>query len=100
MLEKHIEKKVCDYAKSCNFLVYKFTSPQRRSVPDRMFISPRGAVFFIEFKKPGGKLTEGQAREIGRLKSKDVPVFVVDDPDEGKRIVGLYAVGVDARGYQ
>ena len=100
MLEKHIERKVCDYARSCDFLVYKFTSPQRRSVPDRLFISPKGVTLFIEFKAPGKKCTEGQSREIGRLKAKNIPVFVVDDPDEGKRIIGLYAVGVDARGYQ
>ena len=99
MLEKHIERKVCDYAKSCNFLVYKFTSPQRRSVPDRMFISATGVVLFIEFKAPGKKLTEGQAREIGRLKARGMPVYVVDDPDEGKRIIGLHAVGVDAGRY-
>ena len=99
MLEKHIERKVCDYAKQCGFLVYKFTSPQRRSVPDRLLISPHGVVLFIEFKQTGKTPTEGQEREIQRLKDKNVPVFVVDDIDEGKRIVGLYAAGIDPWGY-
>ena len=49
MLEKQIEAKVCDYAKERGLLVYKFTSPNRMAVPDRMFIRPDGKVFFIEF---------------------------------------------------
>ena len=38
MLEKQIESKVCDYAKSKGVLAYKFTSPARAAVPDRLFI--------------------------------------------------------------
>ena len=53
MLEKEIEKKIVNYAKSKNFLAYKFTSPSNRSVPDRLFISPTGNIFFIEFKRKG-----------------------------------------------
>jgi hypothetical protein len=34
-LEKVIEAKVNAYAQSKGFLVYKFTSPARRAVPDR-----------------------------------------------------------------
>jgi len=97
--ESVIERKVCDYAKAHGFLSYKFTSPQRRSVPDRLFISKHGVVVFIEFKRKGKKPTEGQAREIARLKDQGVAVFVVDNVDEGKRILGLFAVGVDARRY-
>lgn len=53
-LEKEIEKKVCDYAKASGMLVYKFTSPARRSVPDRLFIPEGKSAFFIEFKREGG----------------------------------------------
>ena len=38
MLEKQIERKVCDYAKNKGLLAYKFTSPARAAVPDRLFI--------------------------------------------------------------
>jgi len=93
VLEKDIEAKVCAFAKSHGMLVYKFTSPQRRSVPDRLFITRIGVVFFIEFKKKGKKPTEGQAREIARLRATGVQVFIVDEVDEGKRIVGLMAIG-------
>lgn len=87
MLEKDIEKKVCDYAKTKGILPYKFTSPQRRSVPDRMFINPSGHIWFIEFKKEGGRLTEGQKREIKRLTDRNVNVYVVYGVEEGKKLI-------------
>lgn len=87
MLEAAIEKVVCDYAKTKNFLVYKFTSPSRAAVPDRMFVTPAGRVFFIEFKREGAKPTPAQEREHARLRGHNVQVFVVDSVSEGYAIV-------------
>lgn len=86
-LEKDIEKRVCDYAKKLGCLVYKFTSPSRRSVPDRMFITKEGTVFYIEFKRRGEKPTAGQQVEIEKIRATGVPVYVVDDVGLGKQIV-------------
>lgn len=87
MLEKQIEAKVCDYAKTRGLLVYKFTSPARAAVPDRMFITPNGKVFFIEFKRLGAKPTAPQQREHARLLAQNVQVFVVDNVMDGYFIV-------------
>lgn len=86
-LEKDIEKRVCDYAKSLGMLCYKFTSPSRRSVPDRMFITKTGVVFFIEFKRRGEKPTPSQEVEIAKIEKQGVKVFIVDDVGIGKSIV-------------
>lgn len=87
-LEKIIEKKVCDYAKSLGCLVYKFTSPARRSVPDRLFIMPYGkGVFFIEFKRKGCKPTPAQQVEIDKIIAKEICVWVVDEVQHGKNII-------------
>lgn len=84
-LEKVIEQKVCAYAKEQGILVYKFTSPARRSVPDRLFIPPDGReVFFIEFKRLGQKPTPAQDVEIDKIKRQGVPVFLVDTVAAGK----------------
>lgn len=84
-LEKDIEKKVCDYAKQRGCLVYKFTSPARRSVPDRLFIMPEGkGVFFIEFKRKGCKPSDAQAVEIEKIRRHGVACFVVDTVALGK----------------
>jgi hypothetical protein len=83
-LESYIEGKVCDYAKSMGCLVYKFTSPSRRSVPDRMFIPPNRPAFFIEFKRAGCKPTPAQAAEIAKIRGKGTSVYVVDNVVLGK----------------
>lgn len=82
-LEKDIERKACDWAKAEGWLVYKFTSPARRSVPDRLFIKDGRAVF-IEFKRPGGKLTEGQHRELQRLQSAGMDAEVAYSVEDAK----------------
>lgn len=86
-LEKDIEKAVCAYARSLNVLVYKFTSPNRMSVPDRLFITPDGRVFFIEFKRAGCKPTLAQAVEHEKLRKQKVVVYVVDNVESGKNLV-------------
>lgn len=89
MLEKKIEAVVCDYAKSKGWLVYKFTSPARAAVPDRLFIAPGGRCIFCEFKAPGKKPTVPQSREHDRLRSQGVQVYVVDDVVVGKAVIDL-----------
>ncbi len=86
-LEKDIEKSVCDYAKSLGMLCYKFTSPSRRSVPDRLFITKHGVVFFIEFKRLSGKLTPAQDVEIAKIEKQGIKVFVVNNVELGKMVV-------------
>ena len=93
MLEKQIEAKVCDYAKERGVLVYKFTSPNRMAVPDRLFIRPDGRVWFCEFKREGQKPTPAQDREHHRLRQHKVSVFVIDNVDEGKVMVDTMLLG-------
>lgn len=87
-LEKDIESKVCAFAKSLGCLAYKFTSPSRRSVPDRLFITPQGKVFFIEFKRMGQKPTQAQQVEIDRIRRQGVYVAIVDNVADGRTIIG------------
>ena len=90
MLEKKVEEAVCKHAKTLGYLVYKFTSPQRRSVPDRILISPSGKVLFVEFKAPGKRPTKMQERELNRLKEQGQVVKVVDNIEQGKHFVELW----------
>ena len=87
MLEKQIEKAVCDYAKSKGILVYKFSSPAHRSVPDRMFITPEGHMFMIEFKSAKGRVTSAQVREMARLTDYGISVFLVRSIENGRQII-------------
>lgn len=92
MLEKQIEAKVCDYAKTKNVLAYKFTSPARAAVPDRMFVAPDGRVWFCEFKRAGQKPTAAQEREHLRLRDHKVNVFVIDNVVDGKMMIDLMSM--------
>jgi len=87
MLEKMIEAKVCGYARERGLLAYKFTSPAHAAVPDRLFVLPSGKMFFCEFKREKQKPTPAQEREHLRLRQHKVNVFVIDNADDGLRMV-------------
>jgi len=86
-LEKEIEKKICDYAKSKGCYVRKFTSPNNRSVPDRLIIAPGGAVGFLEVKRGGEKPTKAQEHEMELLKKQGCNVAWCDNVHGGRQFV-------------
>ena len=89
MKEKQIESKVVKKAKELGFLTYKFSSPSNRGVPDRIFISPHGEVFFIEFKSAKGKLSQLQKKVIKDIEHYNVEVFIVYGVEEGLMLLNL-----------
>lgn len=91
MLERDIEKRVKEYARSKGFLAYKFTSPGHIGVPDGLLISPVGFVIFMEFKQTGKKPTAMQQREIDRINQHGVLALVVDSVEQGKRLIDAYS---------
>ena len=92
MKEAQIERKICDHAQKLGLLQYKFTSPGRAGVPDRLLIAPDGTVFMIEFKTTTGRLSALQINEHRRLSEHNITVYVVDNVAEGKRIVDSYEI--------
>lgn len=89
MKEKQIESKVVKKAKELGFLTYKFSSPSNRGVPDRLFISPSGEVFFIEFKFEKGKVTKLQEKTIRDIYNYGVNAFIVNSVEGGLKILDL-----------
>ncbi len=90
MLEKQIEKKVTEYAKTKGYLSFKFNSMSCRAVPDRLFINSKGLILLIEFKRLNAKPTEKQVLMINKLLAQKVLVFVVDSVESGKDIIDKY----------
>lgn len=86
MLERDIEKKVCQIGKDVGMLVYKFVSPGKRNVCDRIFLF-NGRVFFIEFKAKGKKPTLAQLKHHEELRKQKITVYVVDNVEDGKGII-------------
>lgn len=92
LLERDVEGPVKKYAKNRHsMLVDKFVSPSKRSVPDDLFTNNHGYMFFIEFKAPGEEPTEKQSLDHKKRRAKGVSVFVIDDIEEGKRLIDRMA---------
>lgn len=77
MLERDIEAYLVKRCKEIGALVDKFTSPQRRSVPDRIIIYG-GRVLFVELKATGKKPTEAQVRDHERRRAAGAEVVWLD----------------------
>ena len=84
MLEKDIERIFCARVTELGGIAYKFVSPQRRNVPDRLVLLPGGVMRFVELKASGKKPTAGQIREHDRLRALGFVVGVVDSADTAK----------------
>lgn len=73
-IEDHLVKEV----KKAGGIAYKFISPGRRSVPDRLVLLPGGKVIFVECKAPGEKPTAAQLREHEKIRALGFIVCVLD----------------------
>jgi len=77
MLEKDIEQYLVKRCKALGWLCPKFTSPGRRSVPDRIVIMPDARIAFVELKRGTIKVTKAQSYEHDKLRKLDHLVFVI-----------------------
>lgn len=78
ILERDIENALVRRVKVLGGMCEKFTSPGRRSVPDRIVTLPGGRIVFVELKRPGAKPTDGQLRDHERRRELGCDVRVID----------------------
>ena len=71
-VEAHLVKRCKEIGALCD----KFTSPQRRNVPDRLVTF--WGVYFIEVKRPGKTANEAQERDHKRRRSLGADVRVLN----------------------
>ena len=82
MLERDIEKAFVNRVKTIGGTAKKFTSPGRRSVPDRIVTLPGNVVIFVELKAPGKKPTKLQLRDHQRRRALGCDVRVIDSLEQ------------------
>lgn len=89
-LEATIEARVCSYAKERSVDHRKYVTPNYASSPDRVFYPGHGLAFFIEFKRKGRVATPKQEREHARLRNRGFDVYVVDNVEDGMRVIDFW----------
>ena len=82
MLEKTIEAALVKRVKALGGMAEKFTSPSKRSVPDRLVTLPGGRVIFVELKAPGKKPTSKQELDHKRRRDLGCDVRVISTMEE------------------
>ena len=81
ILEREIEEKLKARLESLGCIVFKFVSPGRAGVPDRLVLLPGGRCFFVELKRPGGKLRPLQEFWKEKLEAMGAYYYLVDSFD-------------------
>ena len=85
-LEKNIEEACRQHARRQGWLLYKWSSPSQRGVPDRILFN--GSVHFIEFKTPRGRVSPLQRATHERLTKLGASVHVVTSLEQFKELFG------------
>lgn len=85
-LESDLEQKIVNYVEKLGGKAWKWVSPGRRGVPDRIIFLPGGIIIFAELKRPG--LSDGrspqQKKVAAILESLGATVWRVSDFEEFK----------------
>ena len=89
MLEKDIERYLTREVKKMGGLCLKFTSPGNAGVPDRLILLPDGRVWFVEVKKPGGRVRPLQKWWQNNLADMGFPSLIIDSMHSAQIFITL-----------
>lgn len=84
MKESEIEKHFCWAVERMGGKSYKFTSPSRKGVADRIACLPDGSTWFVELKTKGGRLSPLQkmfAEEMTALNQRYACLWTKEQVD-------------------
>lgn len=81
-LERTIENALVRRVKALGGKCEKFTSPGRRSVPDRIVTLPGNIVIFVELKAPGKEATPLQKKDHRERRALGCDVRVIDTKEQ------------------
>jgi hypothetical protein len=85
MRESEIEKHFVWTVERMGGITYKFTSPGRKGVADRIACLPDGSTWFVELKTKGGRLSPLQkmfAADMAALNQKYACLWTKEQVDE------------------
>lgn len=96
MKESQIERRLVEGVKRLGGMCLKFVSPGTLGVPDRIVITAKGRVIFVELKTETGRLTKIQRYVIGEMQKRGADARVVKGIDEVKELLAEIEGGDEA----
>ncbi len=96
MKESQIERRLVEGVKRLGGMCMKFVSPGTLGVPDRIIITAKGRVIFVELKTETGRLTKIQRYVIGEMQKRGADARVVKGIDEVKELLAEIEGGDEA----
>ena len=96
MKESQIERRLVEGVKRLGGMCLKFVSPGTLGVPDRIIITAKGRVIFVELKTKTGRLTKIQRYVIGEMQKRGADARVVKGIDEVKELLAEIEGGDEA----
>lgn len=96
MKESQIERRLVEGVKRLGGMCLKFVSPGTLGVPDRIIITAKGRVVFVELKTETGRLTKIQRYVIGEMQKRGADARVVKGIDEVKELLAEIEGGDEA----
>jgi len=95
--EKQVEAYLRQEIQKIGGEAYKFVSPGRRFVPDRICVCPRGVLVFVEVKGNGLEPTPPQMRELQRLQAKGHEACWVNSKERVDELINVIKEEIDER---
>lgn len=96
--EREIEKKLVDGIKRLGGCAYKWVSPGRDGVPDRIVVLPGGIIWFAELKADDGRVSPRQEYQLNFLDRLGHNTIVIQGMDECERFLRAMAKEVERVG--
>ena len=96
MKESQIERRLVEGVKRLGGMCLKFVSPGTLGVPDRIIITAKGRVIFVELKTETGRLTKIQRYVIGEMQKRGADARVVKGIDAVKELLAEIEGGNEA----
>lgn len=90
VLEKSgVEQPVRNWAEKDGWFCFKMTPMGKRGLPDHFFFNKFPCLVIMEFKRPGKKVAKDSIQDymINILVKLGWPVYIVDNKDDGIRIL-------------
>ncbi len=87
--EKDIERYLVKQVKDAGGIAYKWVSPGKRGVPDRIIVMPHKVVF-VELKATGKKPTKQQWLIHGSLRYLGQLVWVIDSREQVDEFIRIF----------